>query len=185
MHCPRCGQQQISDQTKFCSRCGFQLGLVAELLDNGGFLPQLAELHKKKGAIFSRRNGVIFCVLWFIFFVMMMPAFFGIADLDDAAGVSAVFGLFSTIMLLIISLAVLPKTPKIHETSAYQIPPAPYAHGLYGNQQMGALPPQQSEPASTYVAPTGNWRAPDTGDVVRPGSVTESTTRLLKKDEEL
>jgi hypothetical protein len=31
MHCPRCGQQQISDQTKFCSRCGFQLGLVSEL----------------------------------------------------------------------------------------------------------------------------------------------------------
>ena len=43
MHCPRCGQQQISDQTKFCSRCGFQLGLVSELLMNGGFLPQLAD----------------------------------------------------------------------------------------------------------------------------------------------
>ena len=60
MHCPRCGQQQISDQTKFCSRCGFQLGLVGELLENGGFLPQLAELHKGKTPLFSRKNGVIY-----------------------------------------------------------------------------------------------------------------------------
>ena len=184
MHCPRCGQQQISDQTKFCSRCGFQLGLVTELLENGGFLPQLAELHKKKGSIFTRRNGVIFSVLWFIFFVMMMPAFFGIADADDAAGVSAVFGLFSTIMLMIISLAALKKSPKPYELAAYQIPTGQPVAGLYGNQHMGELPPQQTQPASTYVAPAGNWRAPDTGDLVRPGSVTDSTTKLLRKDDE-
>ena len=184
MHCPRCGQQQISDQTKFCSRCGFQLGLVSELLENGGFLPQLAELHKNKSTIFTRKNGVIFSVLWFIFFVMMVPAFFGIANEDDAAGVSAVFGLFSTIMLLIISLAIFKRAPKAYDIASYQLPPTPPAAGLYGNQQMGALPPQQSQPASSYTAPAGNWRAPDTGDLVRPGSVTESTTRLLKKDEE-
>src|SRR5215217_6050387 len=104
MHCPRCGQQQISDQTKFCSRCGFQLGLVSELLENGGFLPQLAELNKSKGKIFSRRNGVLFSVLWFIFFVMMVPSFFGLAGEDEAAGVSAVFGVFTTLMFLIFSL---------------------------------------------------------------------------------
>ena len=184
MHCPRCGQQQISEQTKFCSRCGFQLGLVSELLENGGFLPQLAELHKHKSTIFSRKNGVIFSVLWFIFFVMMVPAFFGIANEPEAAGVSAVFGIFSTMMLLILSLAVLKRAPKAHELAAHQMPAAPPAAGLYGNQQMGALPPQQSQPAASYMAPAGNWRAPDTGDLVRPGSVTESTTRLLKKDEE-
>jgi uncharacterized protein with PQ loop repeat len=184
MHCPRCGQQQISDQTKFCSRCGFQLGLVSELLENGGFLPQLAELYKSKSTFFSRKNGVTFSVLWFIFFVMMIPAFFGIAGEEEAAGVSAVFGIFSTMMLLILSLAVLKRAPKSYEMAPHQMPPAPHASGLYGNQQVGALPPQQSQPATTYVAPTGNWRAPDTGDLVRPGSVTESTTKLLKKDEE-
>ena len=184
MHCPRCGQQQISDQTKFCSRCGFQLGLVSELLENGGFLPQLAELNKTKSTFFSRKNGVLFSVLWFIFWVMMMPAFFGIANEDEAAGVSAVFGLFTTIMLLILSLAVLKRAPRAYEIPAHQMPPVQPAAGLYGNQQMGALPPQQSQPASTYVAPAGNWRAPDTGDLVRPGSVTDSTTKLLKKDEE-
>lgn len=181
MHCPRCGQQQVSDQTKFCSRCGFQLGLVSELLMNGGFLPQLAELYKGKTTIFSRKNGLIFTVLWFIFFVMMMPAFFGIAGAEDAAGISAVFGIFSTMMLLILSLAVLKRAPKPHELAAHQMQqPAT----LYSNPALGALPPQQSQPASTYMAPEGSWRAPDTGDLARrPASVTEGTTKLLKKDE--
>ena len=181
MHCPRCGQQQVSDQTKFCSRCGFQLGLVAELLEHGGFLPQLAELHKGKSTFFSRKNGLIFTALWFIFWVMMMPAFFGIAGEDEAAGVSAVFGVFSTMMFLIISLAVLKRAPRPYEMAAHQVqPPA----AMYGNPAMNALPPQQVQPASTYMPPEGSWRAPDTGDLARrPGSVTEGTTKLLKKDE--
>ena len=156
MHCPRCGQQQISDQTKFCSRCGFQLGLVVELLENGGFLPRLAELHKGKNPFFSRKNGVIFSILWFIVWVMMMPAFFGIAGADEVAAVSAVFGTFSTMMLLV---------------------------SLHGNTSVGALPPQQSQPVSSYMPPEGSWRAPDTGDLALPGSVTEGTTKLLKKDQ--
>jgi hypothetical protein len=184
MHCPRCGQQQISDQTKFCSRCGFQLALVSELLENGGFLPQLAELRKGKSSLFTRKNGVIFSVLWFIFFVMMVPAFFGLANEDEAAGVSAVFGIFTTMMLLILSLSVLKRAPKPFEIAAYQMPPTQPPAPLYGNPQMGALPPQQTQPASSYTAPAGNWRGPDTGELTRPGSVTESTTRLLKKDEE-
>ena len=32
--------------------------------------------------------------------------------------------------------------------------------------------------------PAGSWRAPDTGEFARPGSVTESTTKLLRKEEE-
>jgi len=182
MHCPRCGQQQVTEETKFCSRCGFQLGLVAELLAHGGVLPQLAELYKGKGTWFTRKNGVIFTVLWFIFFVMMVPAFFGIADVEEAAAVSAVFGVFSTIMLLIISLGLLKKTPKAYQQMSMEaqvgaVPLYPQAH------QPGALPPQQQHPASTYAAPQGGWRTPDTGELVERGSVIENTTKLLKHDE--
>lgn len=178
MHCPRCGQQQISEQTKFCSRCGFQLELVSELLNHGGILPQLAELVQGKPKLFTRKNGVIFSILWFIFWVMMVPAFFGLANAEDAAGVSAVFGLFTTLMFVIASLAFLPTSKK-----KYALPPmeAQAAH-LYG-AGMSALPPQQTQPAADYAAPHGGWRTPDTGEFARPGSVTETTTRLLKKDE--
>lgn len=182
MHCPRCGQQQVSEETKFCSRCGFQLGLVSELLANGGYLPQLAALYSKNNSLFTRKSGVIFSILWFILFVMMIPAFFGIAGIEQAAGVSAVFGLFTTIMLLIVSLAFLKKAPK-----SYELPPSKNVNvapaTLHGNMNLGALPPQQSQPVSSYMPPEGSWKGPDTGELTRPGSVTEGTTRLLKKDE--
>jgi len=182
MHCPRCGQQQVSEETKFCSRCGFQLGLVAELLANGGFLPQLEALYTKNDTFFTRKNGVIFSILWFILWVMMIPAFFGLADIEEAAGVSAVFGLFTTLMFLIISLAFFRRATRPLDLRGLEQSKAVPA-GLYGNPSVGALPPQQSQPATTYTAPQGAWRVPDTGDLARPASVTEGTTKLLKKDE--
>ena len=66
MFCPRCGQQQMSGDLRFCSRCGLPLGIVSEVLANGGTLPQLLELGKS--SFFSRRNGAIFSLFWFIFF---------------------------------------------------------------------------------------------------------------------
>ena len=39
MYCPQCGQQQVSDVTRFCSRCGFPMESVAQLLASGGILP--------------------------------------------------------------------------------------------------------------------------------------------------
>jgi len=36
MYCPKCSQQQASDEVRFCSRCGFQLGVVKELLAQAG-----------------------------------------------------------------------------------------------------------------------------------------------------
>src|ERR1044072_6323524 len=32
MFCPKCSQEQFSDETRFCSRCGFQLNVVKALL---------------------------------------------------------------------------------------------------------------------------------------------------------
>lgn len=184
MHCPSCGQQQISNETKFCSRCGFQLALVSQLLANGGYLPQLAELYKSKRTFFSRKNGVIFSILWFVFFVMMMPAFFGIVGADAGAAVSAVFGIFTTIMLMIVSLAFLKKSSPRFQLPGIDVNSARLA-GHQGNPAMHHLPPQQTSPAASYMPPNGDWRAPDTGELERPGSVTDGTTKLLKKDQPL
>ena len=184
MYCPRCGQQQVSADTKFCSRCGFQLGLVSELLMNGGFLPQLAELYKGTTGWLTRKNGVIFSILWFIFFVMMLPAFFGIANEDESAAVSAVFGLFTTIMLFVVSLAFLKRPSKAFQLPGHDVNTTRPAD-LHGAVPMHELPPQQTQPAASYMPPEGGWRAPTTGELQRPASVVEGTTKLLKKDEPL
>lgn len=183
MHCPSCGQQQVSNEIKFCSRCGFPMGLIAEVLAHGGFLPQLAELNKKK-SIFTKKNGVIFGVFWFILFTMLFTSIMGIMNApDEPMAVSAVIGVFGALMIIIGSLALLPSS-KRYNFPAPQIPaPMPNAHGLHGMAgQHQALPGQQSIPASAYAAPrTGSWK--DTNDL-EPSSVTESTTRLLDKEEQ-
>lgn len=180
MYCPGCGQQQISEETRFCSRCGLPLGLVSEVLAYGGFLPQLEELNKKKGKILTRRNGLIFSLFWFILFVFIFTPFWGIVDVDELAAMSAVIGIFGSLLLVLTSVFFFEKTPKYSNIQALDAANA-QRQNLYGfTASANALPPQQSIPTSAYVPPQqGNWR--DTNDLVQP-SVTEGTTKLLEKD---
>jgi len=192
MHCPSCGQQHVSstehlrplplwrDKIKFCSRCGFPMELVAELLDHGGFLPKLAELDQKK-TFFTRKNGVVFSIFWMILLMILVPAIIGIANgAGEAQGISAVIGLFGGLMIMIGSLALLPSPEEYPLLNAQQMrsPPAT-SRGLHGAQHQ-ALPPQQSIPVSVHVPPrAGIWR--DTNDL-EPSNLTESTTRPLEKE---
>ena len=36
MFCPQCGHRQVSNEIRFCSRCGLPLDLVTDLLDESG-----------------------------------------------------------------------------------------------------------------------------------------------------
>ncbi|MEZ5425448.1 MAG: hypothetical protein R2747_04205 [Pyrinomonadaceae bacterium] len=181
MYCPSCGQQQASEEIRFCSRCGFPLGLVAEVLANGGTLPQLLQLSKKP--FFSRRNGLIFSLFWFIFFVLIITPFWGIVDVEEMAAFSAIVGVFGGLLIFLFSLFFLKKHQPSLTEAQFSRNETQAPNYLRGNQTQNALPPQQTQPAQDYVSPAGNWRAPDTGDLVQPGSVTEGTTKLLNKDD--
>src|SRR4051812_10289176 len=178
IHCPSCGQQQVSNETKFCSRCGMPLTVVSEVVANGGFLPQLAALEQMnfKKPIFSKKNGVLVGVIWFIFLTMFMTAFLGILNRpDELIGIVAITGVFGAMMIIIGSLVALPssKPPVIYP--AHMAPPQ-----MPGTHSQGALPPPRSVPVSNYAPPgAGSWR--DTNDLVP--SVTESTTRLLNEED--
>ncbi len=183
MHCPRCGQLQASQDIKFCSRCGFPMGTVAEVLAHGGHLPQLEELYQQSSKTWlTRKNGVVFSVMWFFFFVLILTPMGGILDVDVLAGFSAIVGIFGGLMLLILSLVMLqPANSRPRQFAHQQPPPQP---GIAGNSGRNALPSQQSRPADVYTSPQGAWQSPETGDLAQPGSVTEGTTKLLKKEEE-
>ena len=78
MHCPNCGQQQTSKDINYCSRCGLLLGLIAEVVSKGGYLPELDKIANEKKPVFSKKNGVIFGLFWFAFFSMFCTSFFAI-----------------------------------------------------------------------------------------------------------
>ena len=179
MFCPKCSQPQFSDDIRFCSRCGFPLGLVSEILAHGGFLPQLADLHKTK-SWWTKKNGVIFSIMWCIFFLLIMAPFWGILRIPPMAGISAVVGIFGGLMWLIGSLVFLKSTKELQP--GFNQPPVNQPFELYGATQGHALPSQQSTPVSSYMPPRpGIWR--ETNDLAEPGSVTDETTRMLSKKE--
>lgn len=161
------------------------LGLVSEVVAHGGYLPQLAELHKKKKPLFSRRNALGFSLIWFLFFLFIMAPFWGIVDVEELAGVSAVLGIFGGLIMMVSAFIFFPKERPVAPLMPGMLPPnqmAGYQNAPQPAQQaQAALPPQQSIPVSTYGPPqAGSWR--DTNDL-QPASVTESTTRLLDKEE--
>jgi len=180
MYCPRCSQQQVSEETKFCSRCGFPLGLVSEILAHGGFLPQLAELYNSKKWL-TRRNGVVFSVMWMMFFLCILTPIFGITDIEELALACAVTGIFGGTMWLIASLVFL-KSPAKEFFPAHELPKANAGNVYETNQKI--LPPEQSQSAQNYVSPADSWKAPNTGEFAKPRSVTDNTTKLLKKNQE-
>jgi hypothetical protein len=183
MHCPRCGQKQLSPDTKFCNACGFQLALVSELLANGGYLPQLQQPESTGiRSYFNKKNGVFFAVMWFIFFTMLLSSVFAIMGGDEIVALTAVLGFFGSILIAAFSLVVLPSSRKSAAAASFR-PPVPVE--LYGNRAAGDLPAGTQIPAQSYAPPQqGSWRVPETGELSVPGSVTENTTKLLVKDQE-
>jgi hypothetical protein len=154
------------------------LTLVSEVLVHGGYLPQLAELEKTSGTIYTRKNGVVFSLFWLIFWLLVMAVVFGgIFRINILGELFSVIGIFGGLLIFLFSLFFLKKGPK-------NLAPGPYTQqstpGLYG-QSTPALPPQSSIPTAAYAHPgAGSWR--DTNDL-EPRTVTEGTTKLLEKDE--
>ncbi|HYU97987.1 MAG TPA: hypothetical protein VE977_04120, partial [Pyrinomonadaceae bacterium] len=56
MYCPKCSQIQTEDGLRFCSRCGFQLGVVKELLAEPGSAPAIGAGSETPTKFFSRRK---------------------------------------------------------------------------------------------------------------------------------
>ena len=183
MFCPQCGQQQVSEEIKFCSRCGLPLGVISETVAQGGYLSQLDELGNQKTPFFNKKNGAVFSVFWAMFFIFMAIIFDGVLNINRLGEFFSAVGIFGGIMILLLSLAYLPRSKKKRTDPKAELPSARVPQGLYGDAGNAALPPQQTYPASAYAPPAG-WRAPDTSEFAVPGSVTDNTTKLLKEDEE-
>lgn len=182
MHCPQCGQQQVSGEVRFCSRCGFPLGGVIELLANGGNLPtRESGIEKSKRS--PRYEGVRQGVTMFFIGAVLVPLLAiinsfqvnGSTLLDILVPISAVLffvGGFVRILYAAIFEEGVPPHAYAQSASMPYTPPATPPQ-LNVGARATALPPAQSIPVSA-------WRQrPNTAEIIQPPSVTENTTRLL------
>jgi hypothetical protein len=180
MYCPRCGQGQISNETRFCSRCGFLMTGVVELIANDGNTNLSAPAQTKIDT--KRKRGVKKGLFIFLLAFLVVPI---IAILTLMVNAEPFAVVISAILLGVGGLLRMAYALMFESNepvggnvarSAFQTAP----NFLSGSQNPNALPSSQTIPAASYMPPKhGNWR--DTNDL-ETSSVTDPTTKLLQKN---
>lgn len=181
MYCPQCGQQQVSDNLRFCSRCGFPLEGVLQLLGSGGALPMYQPATGPR-EMSARRKGVRQGAMLFLAGAVLVPMLGVIYSfthgpnlLDILVPLAAIIFFLGGLMRMLFAALFEEGAPKHHHivTTSYAPPPIPQ----FGSRVPTALPPAPGNPAT-------GWRPrPNTSEIRQPSSVTENTTRLLDKDD--
>ena len=178
MFCPQCGQQQVSDAARFCSRCGFQLAAVSGLLATGGRGADPEPAFEAVPAPPSpKRKGAQLGGKLMLSGLFLGPALGLLSELigtpDELAIVGIIIflaGLFRLLYALLFEDG--PYKQHLQRQPAYVRPPQ-----FAPSQAVSALPPPQSQPAHSYVPPR-----PDTAELAYRPSVTEGTPRLLERE---
>ena len=166
MYCPRCGQQQVSDEMKFCSRCGLSLAGLANWIVSGSGLNLLGAPLAPK----VRRQGVRRGAKIVFASAVMFPVFLGLSFLVDEP-----VPLLLPIIVFIVGLSIMLYSRLFEEPAVTS----------YEVQQMklGTAFGTTALPAAPNL-PTNRVNAQKvrTSELAQPPSVTEQTTRLLDND---
>jgi hypothetical protein len=181
MFCPQCGQQQVSGIVRFCSRCGFPLDGVIQLLSAGGMLP-VYQNPDEPVKISPRRKGVKQGGVLLLAGAVLVPLF-GVMTSFSNSTFLEILTAFAAIICFVGGPLRMLYAAVFEEGAPNPFrPPRPYVPipapppQFNPHVQQSALPPHSGPPPS--------WRSrPVTAELVNPPSVTENTTRLLDRDE--
>ena len=169
MFCPKCGQQQIADNTRFCSRCGLPIDGLAKWL--AGDVPPVARDQGLAVAISPRRKGVRRGAKIMFLSAVLTPLFIVFSVINDAGE-----PLIVPFLLFLAGLSVILYSSIFKEKAPTNTTPAhPAALGsAFGTH---ALPP-----ASNTWANSRRGSEVRTAELAQPSSVTENTTKLLRDE---
>lgn len=167
MYCPKCSQQQLSEELRFCSRCGFPLAGVALLLEHEGAIPWLLPKEQKPGhrRQIIKESALLTVGSWIVALFSTLWWDLGGSLESVAKAASLIFFLLGLIGLLRFIYAFLFVRERV----------APTSPALPTPVRRSALPPPQDVPLTDYPRPI-------TREMVPRGSVTENTTRLLDEE---
>ena len=172
MYCPNCGQQQISDEMRFCSRCGLALSGLAEWLAGGRLPLQRREEPQAPAALSPRRKGIRRAAKLMFFSGVLFFVFLGFSiATEEGAFMIFPFLLFfiSVVLMLYARLFSDKNAPAINQAAQ----PAAFA----STSARGSLTPGNTIP----ITGAGRQHV-RTNELAQPPSVTENTTRLLDNE---
>ena len=178
MFCPRCGQEQGSEESKYRSRCGFPVSELKELIANDGVL--LSNKNAVSGLQTARKRGLkkgLFIFLLTFLFVPIISIITMSARAEPTLVAIVAIVLFVGGLLRMVYALMFESNEPIgipaeqsHRTSKQNL--------LKKNKAAKQLPFENL--SGSHIPPIqGNWR--ETNDLAAP-SVTEGTTKLLEKE---
>ena len=172
MYCPNCGQQQVSEEMRFCSRCGLALTGLAEWLA-GGSLPVLRQIEPEQTpAITPRRKNMRRAAKLMFFSGVLFPIFLVISLVVHEPGPMFVpfFVFFVSLVWMLYARLFSDNTQPV----SYQAPQTTV---------LGPMPARGSLPsANTTSIPNTGQRRARTNELAQPPSVTENTTRFFDNE---
>jgi hypothetical protein len=183
MYCPRCGEERVSEATSFCSRCGFLLTVTSELIPTGGTLPQgLSPAAGPSPRARGVRHGLFLLLLAAVVFpVLGMISVFALhMQVPWPAGV--VLFLLVGGGLLRIAYALMFERGASRALSHHEGWPRTEIPGGADTRQLNADLNSEFSAFNSQFSRAGSWL--DTNDL-EPNSITDPTTKLLKKESEL
>jgi hypothetical protein len=182
MYCPKCSQEQISDEVLFCPRCGFQLDALKLMLPENQNGSPMSETEWRNQLVSTRKRDVLIGAT--VMLVAAIPIV--LLMISSVAGTpwQAVIIPLLLVWIGIVSVILLSGHAEREITNLFSkdnsASPSQIVSKLITRLNPTApnqaLPPIQSEPISEF----GKWRA-NTADLAQPSSVTKHTTNLLTK----
>ena len=179
MFCPQCGQQQATGVIRFCSRCGFPLDGVIQLLGTGGMIPVYRNSDEPV-PVSARRKGVRQGGMLLLSGAVLVPLLGVMASFGDSR--------FLEVLLAFAAIICFIGGPLRMLYAAVFEEGAPSPMRMYGppvaKPQFGPPPMQHQALPPPPARSASGWRSrPNTAELVSPPSVTENTTRLLEKED--
>lgn len=182
MYCPKCSQEQISDEVRFCPRCGFQLdALKLMLIENQNGLA-MSEAERETQLISTRKRDIL------IGATVMLAAAMSIVLLmiSSVAGTpwQAVIIPLLLVWIGIVSVILLSghaaREVKNLFSKGDSASPSQIASRLITRLNPTAAHQSLPRIQGESISEPGTWRV-NTAELVHPSSVTEQTTNLLNK----
>lgn len=157
MFCPNCACEVVSDETKFCSKCGFTLKAIRNIIENNG---------ENQNEISQFQKGVRFGVKLLLIALILLPVFqilggFFTPDdkLVESSPSSSWFDLLGNAVLIALTFSGIARIfyAILFERSAKSnILTTPLIKEIF-NREKNALPPSTATPASDF----GKWKTTD------------------------
>jgi hypothetical protein len=174
MYCPKCSQEQALEQQRFCSRCGFPLSGIAELVAGDGLLPvpESAESIKRRSPRYEGvRQGVILLMLA----IVLLP----LVDVIGRPYHEALIFMFllAGVMRTVYALIYQEGGAKRHSGASELGGSQSAKVKLRSGKDAAALPPAVSTPVADFIS-----TRKETTEVAGRFSVTENTTKLLDSE---